>query len=165
MTDKGDFDKNGNLTPYELVEYSLTEIELYFVDSFPNSITRKSIYDGLVNYILDISVYFSNSWSIWIDGSFITTKLNPEDVDIVNVFEWNERLNSNKGIFEDNFWADKSKKIYKVDANFMAVYSKKDSRYIDTIEMTKYWYGWFGKSRQPHEYPKGFIELKIANPI
>jgi hypothetical protein len=165
MSDKGNFDKNGNLTPYEIVEYSLTEIECYFVDGFPNSITRKNIYDGLVNYILDIGIYFSSSWSIWIDGSFITTKLNPEDIDIVNIFEWNETLNDNRGIFEDNFWADKSKKAYKVDANFMAVYSKNDSRYIDTIEMTAYWHSWFGKSRQPDKFPKGFIELKITNSI
>jgi hypothetical protein len=54
------------------------------VDRFPGSITRSRILTNLEGVIATINQQ-SIAGQIWIDGSFLTEKLNPDDVDIALV--------------------------------------------------------------------------------
>lgn len=78
------FDKNGNIIPYDLHQISISELEEEFVNPFPNSTTRKDIYDGHSNYIIELVNVLESNFSQWLDGSFVTKKLNPNDIDVVN---------------------------------------------------------------------------------
>jgi hypothetical protein len=53
------------------------------VINFPLSSTRTTIMDGLKQILDLIRATSINSGSVWIDGSFLTAKIDPNDVDFV----------------------------------------------------------------------------------
>jgi len=63
-------------------QMSLLELRKLCVNAFPLSTTRSKIMNGLEKIVEKLR---SNSiqGEIWVDGSFVTAKINPEDVDIV----------------------------------------------------------------------------------
>lgn len=81
-----EFDSSGNLKPGEH-PISLNEFSENFVYSerFASSGTRKGIYNNFLELLSDIySKGLSGGISrILIDGSFSTTKLNPNDIDFI----------------------------------------------------------------------------------
>jgi hypothetical protein len=78
------FDANGNLLPHTHIFLDINEIEFNLVNSIPSSLTRKIIFDGYKKYCRDISAVIKFEIEQWIDGSFITNKVNPNDIDLVN---------------------------------------------------------------------------------
>ena len=159
------FDIHGNIEPYQIIRCTNFEyLERFFVDKFSNSNTRSVIFNGFLRYIYDLREVIGNEWTIWIDGSFTTKKLNPEDIDILNIFDWNETINSQMNFLSENFWSDNSKKKYSVDGYFLPVYSEHDERNIDTIEGRKYWKDWFGNTSEAtlgQRRAKGIIEIEV----
>ena len=63
-------------------EVSLHELHQLCVDRFPLSTTRKRIMEGLEKVIKRLNDNGIQG-EIWINGSFVTEKINPNDVDIV----------------------------------------------------------------------------------
>lgn len=61
---------------------SLADIKTLCVDQFPLSTTRVSIFAGLESLIA-ILIQNGITAEIWVDGSFLTKKTDPDDVDIV----------------------------------------------------------------------------------
>ncbi len=78
-----EFDELGFLSPYKLIETDLETFESVFVSNFKNSDTRKKVFQNYLSYIHDFKNQISNNFYQWIDGSFVTSKLNPNDIDIV----------------------------------------------------------------------------------
>jgi hypothetical protein len=66
--------------------HTLDEIESRCVLAFPSSITRQRIMDGLRQVVgaLNQSGYHLE---IWVNGSFLTEKLNPKDSDVAVRFD------------------------------------------------------------------------------
>ena len=77
------FDENGNLTPYELIELDLESINSEFVARFPNSVSRLIILNAFRDYVAELRVALDSPFDVWINGSFTTEKLNPNDIDFV----------------------------------------------------------------------------------
>lgn len=82
------FNEYGNLTPDKAIVSNKTEIEDVFVYSFPESRTRQNLFNTLIQYIQDLNkILISNDDNlrsfILIDGSFVTKKENPNDIDLV----------------------------------------------------------------------------------
>jgi hypothetical protein len=63
-------------------DLTLVELRKLCVNSFPMSVTRGGIMNGL-EYVLGELARVGVSAEVWIDGSFVTQKINPEDADIV----------------------------------------------------------------------------------
>jgi len=61
---------------------SLAELRRLCVGHFPLSTTRPKIMEGLEKVIEELRINGIQG-EIWIDGSFVTEKMNPEDVDLV----------------------------------------------------------------------------------
>jgi hypothetical protein len=57
------------------------EFDVLFVNSFPSSQTRKVISVKLKNFLQLIGAIVPSE--IWINGSFVESKENPSDVDVV----------------------------------------------------------------------------------
>ena len=51
ITTQLNFDEYGNLRPYKIIEVDLTTFEAYFVTAFPNSKTRKRLFENYLSYI------------------------------------------------------------------------------------------------------------------
>ena len=63
-------------------EMSLAELKQLCVYDFPLSATRPRIMEGLEKVIEELRMNGIEG-EVWIDGSFVTEKMNPEDVDLV----------------------------------------------------------------------------------
>ncbi|AFM27067.1 DUF6932 family protein [Desulfomonile tiedjei] len=55
----------------------------HFVESFPEAITREMIFDGFTRWRVEIRPLIK-AIRQWVDGSFVTNKMNPHDVDVVS---------------------------------------------------------------------------------
>ena len=114
------FDKNGYIVPYETHQTTLDEFQQVFVDAFPESETRQRLFDNYLGWIFDFQRDIFPYFTQWINGSFVTQKLNPNDIDFVTFLEG--------GIFEsmeklkemDRFWSF-SNEDKGLDDNLLAV--------------------------------------------
>ena len=153
------FDANGNLAPYTLIAIDdLLDFETTFVSTFKQSNTRQLIFTGLLEYLGDMGVLlvdlgYKGTWEVWLNGSFTTEKLNPNDVDLLNVFDNDTLFEQNKNVFEPMF-ADNAEARYGVDAYFLL-----NDNSAKSIELANYWKQQFGMDRNGSS--KGIISLQI----
>ncbi|AZI20441.1 DUF6932 family protein [Chryseobacterium taklimakanense] len=154
------FDKNGNIIPYDLHQISISELEEEFVNPFPNSTTRKDIYDGHSNYIIELVNVLESNFSQWLDGSFVTKKLNPNDIDVVNFVHFSEVTND-KHLLLQRFLTGvgNPQDEFKVDGYLVPVYDSADPRYAFTQDRYNYWRTLLGRDRESK--PKGLLHLNI----
>jgi hypothetical protein len=92
---------------------------------------------------------------VWIDGSFVTQKPEPADIDVAVFADPNDVNNLSIGkqnllmmLFGNN---NETKLRYKCDVYFLL---------NDNTDLRSYWRGWFGFSRE--EKPKGIARLTIT---
>jgi hypothetical protein len=157
------FDEYGYLTPYSKQEMSLEDFETNFVLSFGKSATRMTIFENYKQFLFDFQKLITPNFTQWIDGSFVTKKLNPADIDFVtfidaSIFEEKESLIINQFIYPN------ARKVYNVDAYAVRIYPENHSFYSMGVSDTLYWQDWFGRSRPNHhrkKFPKGFVQIKF----
>jgi hypothetical protein len=160
---KVQFDERGYLTPYDKVEMSLESFENNFVHDFANSSTRTNILHSYRAYLVDFQRLITTNFTQWIDGSFVTTKLNPNDIDFVTfidaaVFEEKESLIINQFIFPN------ARNVYGVDAYGVRIYPSNHPFHSIGISDTLYWNEWFGRTRPNRankKFQKGFVQIKF----
>ena len=90
---------------------------------------------------------------VWLNGSFTTEKINPNDVDLLNVFDNDALFEQYKSQFEPMF-ADNAEARYGVDAYFLLT-----SESAKSTELESYWRQQFGTDRNGRA--KGIINLEI----
>ncbi|MCF7536188.1 DUF6932 family protein [Pseudomonas petrae] len=66
--------------------FTLESLRLLTVENFPNSMRRPALFGALGIY-LELLQAAGYKGFAWIDGSFMCEKLEPEDIDIVLVYE------------------------------------------------------------------------------
>lgn len=161
MTEIG-FDDKGNIYPYQLIDLELKSFQYRFVISFSASSTRQDIYEKYLVYISDFYKEIVNHWLQWVNGSFITNKINPNDIDLVNLIQAEIFAIKNAEIakFLTKYG---SKDLYKVDGYCIPIYKENDERSELTKEYVKYWRKWFGHDRSRN--PKGIIQLNLSEDI
>ena len=153
------FDTYGNLAPYTFIPIDdLVDFEKIFVSNFDQSTTRQLIFTGLLEYLGDMGILltelgYKGTWNVWLNGSFTTEKLNPNDVDLLNVFDNDALFEQYKSRFESMF-ADNAEARYGVDAYFLLTDDSSKS-----TELTNYWRQQFGTDRNGRA--KGIINLEI----
>jgi len=135
-----EFDKNGHLFPYESITCNLEDFKNTFIDSFPNSETRFSL---------------GKTYNQFLNGSFVTQKLNPKDIDIVSFIDFNKYETQEK-LFKE------LKAHYKdlnIDCYFVKKYSEKHKYFIRYRTDMLYWNDLFTKSRKRQN--KGYLKIKF----
>jgi hypothetical protein len=153
------FDSRGNLKQQSPIQI---EIEV-FEEEFVFNEERKLLFDNYVkynNYLKEIlgKVDFYQ----WIDGSYVTKKTIPKDIDIVNFvdFEVYENIVSKHKKLEKGFIKDK----FNLDTYFVAIYPQNHKKYFYFQSDSAYWNDWFSKTNPKHDsrrkkYPKSFIQI------
>jgi hypothetical protein len=136
-----------------LHDIGVADLENHFLSSFPRSKTRAVLIEGLNKFIeklqaLDIPI------ELWIDGSFTTDKLDPNDVDLV-IFASQQDVNqldsNTTGLLRGLLDRPSSRKKYGCDVLF----SVKESP-----NQRSYWRGWYGFDR--NENPKGIARITVT---
>lgn len=79
------FDENGNMPP-GCHHCHINEFEKKFVDFFKESISRRSRFKGFIKYSHHICSTINRENKFIMNGSYTTTKNNPNDIDFLIVF-------------------------------------------------------------------------------
>jgi hypothetical protein len=80
------------LLPVGFHDFDVVGLRRLCVTRFTHSITRHSIMDNLES-LISLLQRSGMRGEVWIDGSFTTDKLNPDDVDLILVLEVEEFRN------------------------------------------------------------------------
>ncbi|EGQ4428973.1 hypothetical protein EGV58_10190, partial [Staphylococcus pseudintermedius] len=78
------FDSHGNLVG-GIIQSNINVLKDELVDTFDTSNTRERNFKSLLELIelLKVNNLSNGIASLWIDGSFCTKKINPNDIDLV----------------------------------------------------------------------------------
>jgi len=155
-----EFDKNGNPQPPGIINIEFAEFKLVFVDNFNNSETRKIIFSNYENYISDFRNKITLQFEHWVNGSYTTQKVNPNDIDLVNIVSISDDLNSKQNEIRSFLTLGGSKDRYMVDGYFIPVYDKNDPRYQITEQWLNHWADFFGHDRLRR--PKTLFEISFS---
>lgn len=153
------FDINGNPQPFGIVKILLSDFKSIYVDAFTTSSTRQSIYFKWQDYIEHFKNQICSEFKQWVNGSYTTNKIDPNDIDLVNLVEYTDDLNSKAHLIVNFLTQGGSKDKYKVDGYFVQIYSTDDPRYSLTEHWLNYWKDWFGHDRERRE--KGIPEISF----
>ncbi len=155
------FDSNGNLTPYSKITTDLATFEKVFVTDFENSTTRKTLFDNYLRYLEAFSKEITPNFTQWINGSFVTLKENPKDIDFVTFIPF-EVYEKNKLLIEKSFWSYALEKE-GLDAYIVQIYPENHKLFLsDTVKFREDWISRFTKTKLSENliyFPKGFIEV------
>ncbi len=119
------------------------------VAPFPLSHTRSTIMSGLEKIISKIEEVSLKS-ELWIDGSFLTHKIDPNDVDIVMKIEnsiWLRSTPEQGGIIKKIISQD-FRRSHLCDSYFFIEYGPGEALYSSSEKSHLYWLKQFGYSRQ-----------------
>ena len=91
------FDKRGHLVPYNNIEISYETFISSFVENSPLKSTRHQIFAKFDSFLKEFCSEIYPNFKIWINGSFVTEKTNPNDIDFLIFinYEWYQ-LNEQK---------------------------------------------------------------------
>ncbi len=157
------FDIRGNLTPYQPIEVTVALFRETFVESFEATSTRHGLWRGFEKFVADFREQISESFQLWVDGSFVTIRRNPKDIDLVILLDADIYLNHQNRL-DQHFLSAQGKKSYGVDAYLIKLYPVGEKENVFTRSDTAYWRDWFGRTRRNRakkRYPKGFIQLNF----
>jgi hypothetical protein len=156
------FESDGNLKA-GLHEWTFEEIKDRLVDKFPTSTTRPPIMAGYEQLRSEMTV-LKLEVEQWLDGSYVTSKEDPSDLDLLNFIE--EDVVNTLALHQQH-------DLYKlVNGKATQATYRCDSYYVFTVpdghpnsefcrQQRKYWMGEFGYDRK--DRPKGIIKTYLKN--
>lgn len=135
---------------HDIAESELTN---HFLSEFPSSRTRQTLITGLKKFIKSLRSY-GVDFELWIDGSFTTVKIDPNDIDIVIFFSEHDLNNMSdpakidlKGLVDRHM----ARQNFGCDV-LVAIKEDQNQR--------SYWRGWYGFDR--NENPKGIARIVVG---
>ena len=152
--------QNGNLTP-GIHSYKMQEFEQQFVKDFTSSISRSKIYNNFTEWMEKLLSIVPPRY-IWLDGSFLTQKVDPNDIDLV-VFYYPEDIPDEQQANQLKDMINVVSRSYDCDAYLCLSFEQWEPERVAQIPnqnvtiMQTYWQGQFGfdRSRQP----KGMVHI------
>jgi hypothetical protein len=155
------FNSSGLLVPDNKITSSLEELETEFVKNIPTP-KRKEIFEAYKNY----SGQFKKVCNLqelhqWINGSFVTKKSSPGDIDLITFLDF--EIVKKLGDSINNFKYPNSEIIYGVDAYIIEVYPENHKNWFIYLSDKAYWMDRFTKTRRVkgNRLAKGFLEIKL----
>lgn len=155
------FDQNGYLTPSTIHQITLDEFQGIFVDAFANSETRRRLFDNYLDWVFDFRRDIFPEFTQWINGSFVTQKLNPNDIDFVTFLEGSVFENRDKQYEMDRFWSF-SNENKGLDAYLLAEVKPGHPDFLELTRFKNIWTKRFttgSKGDNSHTIQKGFIQI------
>lgn len=154
------FDQYGYLTPYEVIETDIVTFEEVFVKGFPSSSTRSTIFGEYSAYLDQLRQIIGGEFYQWIDGSFITQKTNPNDIDLVTFLNFEQIQQSERELNTLRKLRYEGKRY--LDNYFVPTYPNEHPNFtffeIDRLE----WMHRFERdTRKKMKHTKGIIQLNF----
>ena len=157
-----EFNAAGLLIPSSIIKSTLNEFEKYFAVESPENI-RKDLFDQYFIYKNNLkNVCGNDELRQWIDGSFVTKKLVPLDVDLVTFIPHEIAENKEKELKEFIYPVSLAK--YGLDCYIIVVYPESHKLHFAFRSDCSYWINQFDKtkpSKRHKRIPKGFLEIIV----
>ncbi len=154
------FNEQGLLVPVGAIAADLSSIKQHFVDDFPRSRTRARLFVNLVQFNEMLQKEVFPWYEQWINGSFVTKKHHPKDVDVVVFFDFEVYQLKEKKLME--MIAISFDKL-RIDTYFVGVYPTGHPLYPITQINRNDWFEFFTTTKS--ENRKGFLKLDIGRKI
>lgn len=158
------FDIRGNLKPYARIEISYEEFKEFFVSAFEKDSKRYQMFEHYERYTQEFREKITGDFRQWINGSFVSNKKNPKDIDIVNLVDYSV-FEEKESLIRSEFIRGAVPKAYGIDAYLVILYPENHKLHRWTQSDLLHWNEWFTRSRmdwQRRRYPKGFIEINFG---
>lgn len=149
------------------LEAGLHDLELeaiieHFVTAFPHSSSRETIMDGYKRHRSDVASLGIVCTQL-LDGSFVSSKADPGDIDMVGFMDMQEV--DALGVEDQEklrllFSGPQTKGTHFCDAYFVPTVPKDHPNFNAFRSQRKYWMGEFGYDRE--DRPKGMIKTEVA---
>lgn len=120
-------------------------LEAYFVTAFPNSTTRKRLFENYLRYIYRFQDEVFPIFEQWVNGSFVTQKENPNDIDLVTFLDY-EAYGKRGDKVLDRFWSF-SLESEGIDAYIVKGYPSTHPLHKETIEDKLTWTSLYSTSK------------------
>ena len=161
------FDARGNLKPYEKIEIDLDSFRKHFVDDFAGEHQRRTeIFENYSNFLQAFRQEVTEGFIQWVDGSFVTKKSTPRDIDFVTLIDY-QTYERYQTIIENKYRRQPARNTFGlVDAYVVKMYPVGHSqRWVSEYDLV-YWRRWFSEirmNRAKKKFAKGFIEIRFGN--
>ena len=155
------FNEQGLLTPADGISATIDELYDIFVVPFPESETRSRLFADWTKYNRMLRQELDKDFTQWVDGSFVTQKLNPKDIDIVSFIpsylfrKFEKRL--------DYYWTDNWEKE-GVDAYLVEQYMDRHSRFSEFEATLENWRRLYTSTKAKDNFAganKGFLIVRV----
>lgn len=151
------FDPNGNLFPFEATEVSMETFQEMFVLKIAGSTTRSRLFDEYLRYAEDFKTQICPNSLHLINGSFVTKKLNPNDIDLVVFIDYQVYE-----LHENNIVKFKRGGLYQcIEAFIEKAYPLGHPFRIRYESDLLYWNDLFTKDRK--ERKKGYLKIHFGH--
>jgi len=154
------FGERGYIEPPKRQDLSIAEVEALFVDKFPDSTTRRQLFEGFMRYNTAFQLEVTTEMIQWIGGSFTTAKSNPRDIDVVTIIPF-EVFDEKADLIETKF-RKTAREEYGVDAYMVSSYPKNHAKYGLSHGILVYWDNQFSttrKNRAGIRFKRGYIQI------
>lgn len=139
------------------------DLEKEFVTPFPYSSTRKNVFEGFKKHSKELQEVI-NKYVQMIDGSFVTNKNDPGDIDLICFID-GDMLDAMDPADQAKIYTLLSGKATKLshmcDAYFCPSYPENHPKYEYYRPQKKYWMGEFGFDR--FDIAKGIVVLEYSS--
>lgn len=82
------FNFDGFITPDRGIEVSHDQLANLFIEGFPGEERRRLLWERYLQWLADFRSTVSEEVEIWIDGSYVTKRKTPGDIDIVVLIDY-----------------------------------------------------------------------------
>ena len=141
---------------------SLDDLKILTVDGFSLSSTRSQIMSNLRTLLARLSDE-NVIGEAWVNGSFLTEKVDPEDVDVVFRFpasEYDDGSRTKRSAINWSVERDRHPDL-RCDAYPLPEYPVGDPLQATSEQSRNYWQRWFGTDRSGE--PKGIAVVRLAD--
>jgi hypothetical protein len=157
-----EFNHQGFLIPASMIKSNIDEFKAHFVIDSPENI-RKNLYDQYKNYTDDLKAVCGEIELVqWLDGSFVTKKPKPSDIDLVTFIDIKIVETTEKELRK--FIYPASLENYGIDGYIVIFYPRDHKHHSLYKSDCAYWIDHFGKTKPSRRYkrtPKGFLEIIV----
>ena len=148
-------------------EMQINDFKTLFVDSFPESNTRNKIFQGYLSFCEFLSSHGVINYFQWIDGSFCTSKTNPNDIDVVTFISYDELNNRSPQQQQELIGIANNRNLTKLNFNcdsfVVPIPPPTDKDYPNYTNWKMYWRGVWGFDRS--DIPKGIVKIVFCGGI
>lgn len=129
-----------------------------FVEAFAESTTRRQLFDSYVRFNDQIRALLPEGFTQWIDGSFVSQKQNPGDIDVLTFVDY-QRYEQQEQEIDQLKQAHRRHRPVVVDAYFIQVYPESHPLWILYNSNRVEWLHLWSRTYRPPRRNKGFLAI------